>query len=64
MQACAVRLQGVHFGEIRVEWLFLGLLASLGFQGARAVRAQEQVLVEVGEEWRYFKGTQAPPANW
>ena len=31
---------------------------------ARAVRAQEQVLVEVGEEWRYFKGTQAPPANW
>src|SRR4030095_1510036 len=31
---------------------------------AAGARAQEDVIVEVGDEWRYLKGTEAPPADW
>jgi hypothetical protein len=41
----------------------LGALIFASFSG-RALLAQGQTLIEVGDEWRYFKGTVAPPATW
>lgn len=40
----------------------LGLLA--GFGPGRDLLAQPVILVEVGDTWKYSKGTEAPPANW
>src|SRR5437867_9497037 len=39
-------------------------LSPLGLFSARHLLAQGQTLIEVGDEWRYFKGTVAPPAEW
>jgi len=39
-------------------------LSPLGLFSARHLLAQGQALIEVGDEWRYFKGTVAPPADW
>ncbi|MBI4602716.1 MAG: fibronectin type III domain-containing protein [Planctomycetes bacterium] len=40
------------------------LMAAVMAGALPRLAAQEQVLVEVGDEWKYFKGTVAPPAGW
>jgi hypothetical protein len=56
-----VKIVGSRSRGARGVWLAgcvaLGMLASPAL-------SQESVLVEVGDNWRIFKGTVAPPVDW
>ena len=53
----------IAFPRIHGASALVALSIALLLSAARDAGAQEQIVYE-GDTWRYFKGTQEPPADW